>query len=84
MNSNRLLLFRDVVSRVEAVPGVQSASVINTTPLAGEGSLTRFTIENRPPASPADVPMVNYRVVGPGYFRVMDIRLLQGRHFVRS
>ncbi len=76
--------FHEVVSQVEAVPGVQSASVINTTPLAGEGSLTRFTIENRPPASPADVPMVNYRVVGPGYFRVMDIRLMQGRHFVEA
>jgi putative ABC transport system permease protein len=78
------VFFRDVVSRVEAVPGVQSASVINTTPLAGEGSMTRFTIENRPPVSPADVPMVSYRVVGPEYFRVMDIRLLQGRHFIEA
>jgi putative ABC transport system permease protein len=78
------VFFRELVSRVEAVPGVQSASVINTTPLAGEGSLTRFTIENRPPASPADVPMVNYRVVGHGYFRVMAIRLLQGRQFIEA
>jgi predicted permease len=78
------VFFREIASRVEAVPGVQSASVVNTTPLAGEGSLTRFTIENRPPASPADVPMVSYRVVGPGYFRVMDIRLLQGRHFIEA
>jgi putative ABC transport system permease protein len=30
------------------------------------------------------VPMVSYRVVGPGYFRVMDIRLLQGRDFIEA
>jgi putative ABC transport system permease protein len=78
------VFFREIKSRVEAVPGVQSASVVNTTPLAGEGSLTRFTIENRPPASPADVPIVSYRVLGPGYFRVMDIRLLQGRDFIEA
>jgi putative ABC transport system permease protein len=55
--------------------------VINVAPLTGEGSLTRFTIENRPPSSPADVPSVPYRVLGPDYFRAMGIPLLQGRHF---
>jgi putative ABC transport system permease protein len=76
--------FRDVVSHIESVPGVRSVSVINTGPMTGEGALTRFTIENRPPASLADVPMVNYRVIGPQYFRVMDIRLQQGRQFTSA
>jgi predicted permease len=73
--------FREVIERVRAVPGVVAADVINVAPLAGEGSLTRFTIENRPPTSPADVPSVPYRVLGPDYFRAMRIPLLQGRHF---
>jgi predicted permease len=73
--------FREVTERVRTVPGVVAADVINVTPLAGEGAVTRFTIENRPPASPADVPSVPWRVLGPDYFQAMRIPLLQGRHF---
>jgi predicted permease len=73
--------YREVTERVRTVPGVMGADVINVAPLAGEGSLTRFTIQNRLPASPADVPSVPYRVLGPDYFRAMGIPLLQGRYF---
>ncbi len=59
-----------------------AADVIDVVPLAREGSLTRLTIENRPPASPAAVPSVPYRVLGPDYFRAMRVPLLQGRHFI--
>jgi len=73
--------FREAAGRVRAVPGVVAADVINVAPLAGEGALTRFTIENRPPASAAEVPTVPWRVLGPDYFRAMKIPLLRGRHF---
>jgi putative ABC transport system permease protein len=76
--------FRDVTERVKNVPGVVTADVINVTPLAGEGALTRLTIENRLPASPADVRSVPWRVLGPDYFRAMKIPLLQGRHFTAA
>ncbi len=76
--------FREVTERVRTAPGVVAADVINVAPLAGEGSLTRFTIENRPPASPADVPSVPWRVLGPDYFRAMNIPLLRGRFFTEA
>ena len=76
--------FREVASNLESVPGAQQVSIINAAPLGDETSATRFTIENRPPASAAEVPRVPWRVIGPYYFRVMHIPLLQGRHFTEA
>ncbi len=76
--------FREAVSRCESVPGVQQVSITNAAPLVGEAAYTRFTIENRPPASVADVPFVAWRAIGPQYFRVMNIPLQQGRYFTES
>jgi predicted permease len=73
--------YREIVDRIKLVPGVEAADVINVTPLRNEGSATRFTIEYRPPASPADVPTAPYYVLGPDYFRIMRIPLRQGRPF---
>jgi len=80
-NRKTAAFFREVTERVRVMPGVVAADVINVVPLNIEGASTRFTIENRPPASPAEVPTVPYRVLGPDYFRTMSIPLLRGRPF---
>jgi predicted permease len=80
-NRKTAAFFREVTERVRTVPGIVAADVINVVPLNIEGASTRFTIENRLPASPAEVPSVPYRVLGPDYFRTMSIPLLRGRAF---
>ncbi len=80
-NRKTAAFFREISERVRTVPGVVAADVINVVPLNIEGASTRFTIENRLPATPADVPTVPYRVLGPDYFRTMGIPLLRGRAF---
>ncbi|HKQ88251.1 MAG TPA: ABC transporter permease, partial [Candidatus Acidoferrales bacterium] len=75
----RGIFYRQMIERVRAVPGVESAAGINHLPIAGDLWDRTFVIEGRPTPSPTDLPDAAYRVATPGYFRTMGIRLLQGR-----
>jgi predicted permease len=72
--------FQDVLQHVRALPGVDSAGVIDSLPLHG-GSNQPIAIEGRPAAVMADQPEVAVRVISPGYLRAMRIPVLQGRDF---
>lgn len=78
-NGNTGNFYQQVLQRVRAVPGVQSASAINHLPLAGDEWGFPFHIEGRPPERPGAEPVATYRVVFPGYFRTMQIPILLGR-----
>jgi putative ABC transport system permease protein len=71
--------YQQVLRKVSAAPGVQFASAINHLPLAGDEWGWPFQIEGRPLARPGEAPVATYRVVFPGYFRTMQIPILQGR-----
>jgi predicted permease len=71
--------YNQVLQKVSAVPGVQSASGINHLPLAGDEWGWPFHIEGRPPERPGEDLIATYRVVFPGYFRTMQIPILRGR-----
>jgi putative ABC transport system permease protein len=73
--------YRQVLQRIETLPGVESASATSFLPLSGWGTNTTFVMEGRPPATPDEAPLSAYTVIGPGYFRTMSIPLLKGRHF---
>ena len=69
-----------VVAGVEALPGVESASVSRGVPIVGWAGQFFTTAENpNPPAG--HVPDANYIVAGPDYFRTMQIPLRLGRPF---
>jgi putative ABC transport system permease protein len=71
--------YREVLQKVSAVPGVESASGINHLPLAGDEWGFSFHIEGRPPERPGEDLVATYRVVFPGYFQTMRIPILRGR-----
>jgi predicted permease len=82
--------YRDVVERVEALPGVSAASLVRAVPLAGGGRAATLRIEGREaPASPGgpsgggapQLPIVATNVVGPRYFATMGIGVAAGREF---
>ncbi len=75
----RAAFYQEMTHRVEALPGVVSASAINHLPLAGDLWGWSFTIAGRPTPAPGESPDAAYRVVLPGYFRTMGIPLVQGR-----
>ncbi len=70
-----------VLQRVRALPGVQSAGVIDALPLTGGGSHQPVQIEGRPLLAMADQPEVDVRLISPGYRSAMHIPLLRGRDF---
>jgi predicted permease len=77
----RAAFFNELMSRVEALPGVQSTSAINHLPLGGDIWNLGFTIEGRPAPLPGESQSAVYRVVRPKYFQTMGATLLKGRDF---
>ncbi|HEV8431380.1 MAG TPA: ABC transporter permease [Pyrinomonadaceae bacterium] len=72
--------FIDLKKRLEATPGVQSASSILPLPLSGDRFGISFEIEGRPVA-PKDQPSADFFTTGVGYFKTMGIPLIKGRDF---
>jgi putative ABC transport system permease protein len=70
--------FDQVLQRVRALPGVDSAGAIDALPLA-DGSNQPITIEGRPKLPMSEQPEVAVRLITPDYLRAMRIPLLQGR-----
>jgi len=73
--------FREVFERVGALPGVESVGAVSQIPLGERAIDHTFYIENRVPAPRGEEPRASTRLVSPGYFPTMGIRLLAGRQF---
>jgi putative ABC transport system permease protein len=70
--------YRDVLKRVETVPGVRAAAAVSLLPYTGRPESAIFTIEKRP-AEPGNVPRAMYQAASPSYFANLHIPLLGGR-----
>ncbi|MCW5966490.1 MAG: ABC transporter permease [Bryobacterales bacterium] len=75
----RAAFYRDLLTEVRALPGVESASGINHLPLAGDLWGWNFEIEGRPKPRPGEAPEAAYRVAMPGYFETMRLPIVRGR-----
>lgn len=84
--------YKQVIERVEAIPGVESASVARIAAVSGNSSVRSLLIEGRDGsdnqfrsdnagAASGDPDSVSANVVGPRYFQTMGIGLMQGRDF---
>jgi putative ABC transport system permease protein len=72
--------YSELLSRIETLPGVISASAVLPLPLSSDRVRTTFETEGRPMAK-GDLPATEYRAAGLNYFRTMEIPLLRGRDF---
>jgi putative ABC transport system permease protein len=73
--------FEQLSNRIEASPGVQSVSATSVLPLSGSNMRVPFTISGRPPVSLSEKTLTQYRMIGPDYFRTMNIPIRSGRDF---
>ncbi len=73
--------YRAVEERLEALPAVSSAAVVEALPFSGYDPSSSFSIEGRPlgPGDPGPHSMLNW--VTPGYFQALHIPLRKGREF---
>jgi putative ABC transport system permease protein len=68
-----------VLQRVRALPGVESAGVIDDIPLGVDRSHQPIAIEGRPALAMADQPEVDVCFVSAGYMHSLHVPILRGR-----
>jgi len=74
-------MFEHLLERLQADPGVRSASLGQMTPITGGGGWDSNIWVAGYPASPGEDTRVYLNSVGPKYFETLGIPLLQGREF---
>jgi predicted permease len=84
-DAQRAQNFQDeLLDRVRALPGVESAAFARMTPLSyGSYSETLISVDGYEPP-PDEQPTIEYNEVGPDYFVTMGIPLMSGREFTRA
>jgi putative ABC transport system permease protein len=70
-----------VLERVRSVPGIVSAGLSTSPPMAGFGGRPTFIIEDFPHHDAIDQPRGLYRTIGVGYLETLKVPLLRGRLF---
>jgi predicted permease len=79
---DRAALVREVLRRVQALPGVTSAAMSTSVPLSRTGTPGPITVEARVPAS--ESTLAEIIGVSPDYFRTLETPLIQGRFLTES
>jgi putative ABC transport system permease protein len=73
--------YHQLVDRIEALPGVSSASASTGMPIEGAGFGMPFVIEGHPVSDPSQRPTAGFNMVTPQYFKTFGIRIDRGREF---
>ncbi len=73
--------FQRVTSDLANIPGVTAAAAVNVLPLSGNNASGAITVEGFPPPPPNQRESADRRMITPGYFLAMGIRLVAGRTF---
>jgi predicted permease len=79
-----LNFWQQVLDRVRALPGVESAAVGTVVPLTGNHSRTDITVEGMALPAPGNYPHPDYHLVSPDYLTTLGIPLLRGRSFTAA
>ncbi|HSC15058.1 MAG TPA: ABC transporter permease [Gammaproteobacteria bacterium] len=75
--------YAELTERVAGLPGVRAVTLAQRVPLSGDGGRRRAGVEGYEPQPGEDMEF-NFNVVGPEYFDVMRVPLVNGRGFTAS
>jgi predicted permease len=64
---------RELLSRLEGLPGVTSASLTDNLPLSGYAGCNGVFVEDTPPRPDVNPPCAGVSIVAPGFFQAMGI-----------
>ncbi len=78
--AQQVAFYDQLLERMRALPGVESAAGVWPLPLGGDNVTVGFNIEERPAATP-NWPSARMAFATPDYFRTAGIPLLKGRVF---
>jgi len=76
--------WRQLLDRVRALPGVESAALGTHIPLTDSHGRGDITVEGMSLPAPGSFPHPDEHVVSPGYLRTLGVGLLGGRDFSES
>jgi putative ABC transport system permease protein len=75
----------ELIAKIRQIPGVTDAAMTEDPPLNGaRWNISPFTVDGQPEPEPGHEPVVIPNAVSPGYFRTMQIPVMQGRDFNRE
>lgn len=80
-SSRRSSFYENVLTRVEALPGVVSAGYTTWIPLTNTGGASMLRLEGHPLPPPGHEVLPNIRFVSSDYLRSIGVRLIEGRTF---
>ncbi|MCM3872702.1 MAG: ABC transporter permease [Pyrinomonadaceae bacterium] len=72
---------RQVMERIQEVPGVQSVSLVRGLPFSGNGGTTAIILPDREPPARGMEPEVMFNTAMPNYFETIGIPFIKGRLF---
>jgi putative ABC transport system permease protein len=73
--------YRELITRVQALPGITAASVSTGFPVQGTSFGMGFEIEGKPVPDKSQRPNTGFNMVTPDYFKTFGIRITRGRAF---
>src|SRR3984957_20427995 len=76
--------YRELSSRVQALPGITAATVATGFPVQGANFGMPFEISGKPVADRSERPGGGFNMVSPGYFAAFGIRITKGRPFTEA
>jgi putative ABC transport system permease protein len=80
-NSSQIVLFQQILERVQNLPGIIAAGEVSDTPLKGNNPTFEFVVKDliRRPSDP--LTQAGLRVISTGYLHAAGIPLIKGREF---
>lgn len=80
----KVAFYRELLTRIQATPGVSSAVVSTGLPVEGTHRGIQFWIAGGPHVDRDSRPGAAFQAVSAGYFEVFGIRIVKGRAFTRE
>jgi putative ABC transport system permease protein len=81
-DSKTVAFWDELITKVRQIPGVTDAAMNENPPLNGaRWDISPFIVDGQPKPEPGHEPVLTPEAISSGYFRTMQIPLIQGRDF---
>src|SRR5918993_220520 len=83
-DEQQVAFFDQLMPKLKALPGVESAAAVISLPLSGTSFVLTFEVAGRPSLPPSQQPAMQVRIATADYFQTIGIPLRKGRFFTEQ